>query len=116
VPMCNLPPGCAPVTETYARLVGADGYAPDASSAVAAAKALLGADNRVGSSFLYGTAWLYTNALLMDSEFRLDRSKKLSLNARNLLAYEATGCNVNMVFQRVAGLLSLDYSYPTIFL
>lgn len=34
--------GGAPVTETYARLVGADGYAQDASSAVATAKALLG--------------------------------------------------------------------------
>ena len=34
--------GGVPVTETYARLVGADGYAQDASSAVATAKALLG--------------------------------------------------------------------------
>jgi 5-methyltetrahydrofolate--homocysteine methyltransferase len=34
--------GGAPVTEAYAEQVGADGYAPDASSAVNKAKALLG--------------------------------------------------------------------------
>lgn len=33
--------GGAPVTETFARQVGADGYAPDASRAVAVAKTLL---------------------------------------------------------------------------
>jgi 5-methyltetrahydrofolate--homocysteine methyltransferase len=33
--------GGAPVTETYARQVGADGYAPDASRAVSAAKVLV---------------------------------------------------------------------------
>ena len=35
--------GGAPVTEAYAKQVGADGYAPDASSAANRAKALLGA-------------------------------------------------------------------------
>ena len=34
--------GGAPVTETYAQEIGADGYAPDASSAVRKAKELLG--------------------------------------------------------------------------
>ena len=34
--------GGAPVTDAYAKQVGADGYAPDASSAVTRAKALLG--------------------------------------------------------------------------
>jgi 5-methyltetrahydrofolate--homocysteine methyltransferase len=33
--------GGAPVTDTYAKEIGADGYAPDASRAVAAAKALV---------------------------------------------------------------------------
>lgn len=33
--------GGAPVTQTYAEQIGADGYAPDASRAVAAAKALV---------------------------------------------------------------------------
>jgi 5-methyltetrahydrofolate--homocysteine methyltransferase len=32
--------GGAPVTESYARQIGADGYAPDASRAVALAKSL----------------------------------------------------------------------------
>ncbi len=35
--------GGAPVTEAYARTIGADGFAPDASRAVALAKALLAA-------------------------------------------------------------------------
>jgi 5-methyltetrahydrofolate--homocysteine methyltransferase len=35
--------GGAPVTEAYANQIGADGYAPDASSAARKAKALLGA-------------------------------------------------------------------------
>ncbi len=35
--------GGAPVTESFARQIGADGYAPDASRAVAVAKALVGA-------------------------------------------------------------------------
>jgi 5-methyltetrahydrofolate--homocysteine methyltransferase len=35
--------GGAPVTDEYAKQVGADGYAPDASSAVTRTKALLGA-------------------------------------------------------------------------
>jgi 5-methyltetrahydrofolate--homocysteine methyltransferase len=34
--------GGAPVTEAFAREIGADGYAPDASRAVTLAKALLG--------------------------------------------------------------------------
>jgi 5-methyltetrahydrofolate--homocysteine methyltransferase len=34
--------GGAPVTEAYARQIGADGYAPDASRAVAVAKSLVG--------------------------------------------------------------------------
>ncbi|MCX7976905.1 MAG: corrinoid protein [Bellilinea sp.] len=34
--------GGAPVTETFARQIGADGYAPDASRAVALAKSLIG--------------------------------------------------------------------------
>jgi 5-methyltetrahydrofolate--homocysteine methyltransferase len=34
--------GGAPVTETYAQSIGADGYAPDASQAVTLAKSLLG--------------------------------------------------------------------------
>ena len=34
--------GGAPVTEAYARQIGADGYSPDASAAVRLAKALLG--------------------------------------------------------------------------
>lgn len=34
--------GGAPVTETFARQIGADGYAPDASRAVALAKSLMG--------------------------------------------------------------------------
>jgi 5-methyltetrahydrofolate--homocysteine methyltransferase len=34
--------GGAPVTDAFAKLVGADGYAPDASRAVAVAKVLLG--------------------------------------------------------------------------
>jgi 5-methyltetrahydrofolate--homocysteine methyltransferase len=34
--------GGAPITEAYAREIGADGYAPDASHAVALAKSLLG--------------------------------------------------------------------------
>ncbi|GAP11897.1 predicted cobalamin binding protein [Bellilinea caldifistulae] len=34
--------GGAPVTETFARQIGADGYAPDASRAVALAKSLVG--------------------------------------------------------------------------
>jgi 5-methyltetrahydrofolate--homocysteine methyltransferase len=34
--------GGAPITETFARQIGADGYAPDASRAVAMAKSLLG--------------------------------------------------------------------------
>jgi len=34
--------GGAPVTQAYADQIGADGYAPDASSAARAAKALLG--------------------------------------------------------------------------
>jgi len=34
--------GGAPVTDSYAREIGADGYAPDASRAVTVAKALLG--------------------------------------------------------------------------
>jgi 5-methyltetrahydrofolate--homocysteine methyltransferase len=34
--------GGAPVTEAYARQIGADGFAPDASRAVAVTKALLG--------------------------------------------------------------------------
>ena len=33
--------GGAPITETFARQIGADGYAPDASRAVALAKSLL---------------------------------------------------------------------------
>jgi 5-methyltetrahydrofolate--homocysteine methyltransferase len=33
--------GGAPVTDSYARQIGADGYAPDASRAVALAKSLL---------------------------------------------------------------------------
>jgi 5-methyltetrahydrofolate--homocysteine methyltransferase len=33
--------GGAPVTETYAQQIGADGYSPDASRAVAVAKSLL---------------------------------------------------------------------------
>jgi 5-methyltetrahydrofolate--homocysteine methyltransferase len=33
--------GGAPVTENYAKEIGADGYAPDASRAVTLAKALL---------------------------------------------------------------------------
>jgi 5-methyltetrahydrofolate--homocysteine methyltransferase len=33
--------GGAPITETFAQQVGADGYAPDASRAVAVAKSLL---------------------------------------------------------------------------
>jgi len=33
--------GGAPVTEAYAQQIGADGYAPDASRAVAVAKSLL---------------------------------------------------------------------------
>jgi 5-methyltetrahydrofolate--homocysteine methyltransferase len=33
--------GGAPVTESFAREIGADGYAPDASRAVALAKALM---------------------------------------------------------------------------
>jgi 5-methyltetrahydrofolate--homocysteine methyltransferase len=33
--------GGAPITESFARQVGADGYAPDASRAVAVAKSLL---------------------------------------------------------------------------
>ena len=33
--------GGAPITENFARQVGADGYAPDASRAVAVAKSLL---------------------------------------------------------------------------
>jgi 5-methyltetrahydrofolate--homocysteine methyltransferase len=33
--------GGAPITETFARQIGADGYAPDASRAVAMAKSLL---------------------------------------------------------------------------
>ena len=36
--------GGAPVTQTYAEQIGADGYAPDASRAVAAAKALVTCD------------------------------------------------------------------------
>ena len=35
--------GGAPITESFARQVGADGYAPDASRAVALAKSLMGA-------------------------------------------------------------------------
>jgi 5-methyltetrahydrofolate--homocysteine methyltransferase len=35
--------GGAPVTEAYAKEIGADGYAPDASRAVALAKSLIGA-------------------------------------------------------------------------
>ncbi len=35
--------GGAPVTETYAQQIGADGYSPDASRAVALAKSLVGA-------------------------------------------------------------------------
>jgi 5-methyltetrahydrofolate--homocysteine methyltransferase len=35
--------GGAPVTDAYARQIGADGYSPDASSAVRLAKSLLGA-------------------------------------------------------------------------
>jgi 5-methyltetrahydrofolate--homocysteine methyltransferase len=34
--------GGAPVTQTYADQIGADGYAPDASRAVALAKSLMG--------------------------------------------------------------------------
>jgi len=34
--------GGAPVTDAFAKQVGADGYAPDASRAVAVAKSLLG--------------------------------------------------------------------------
>jgi 5-methyltetrahydrofolate--homocysteine methyltransferase len=34
--------GGAPVTEAYANQIGADGYAPDASSAARKAKALMG--------------------------------------------------------------------------
>lgn len=37
--------GGAPVTEEFARQIGADGYAPDASRAVALAKSLLSASN-----------------------------------------------------------------------
>lgn len=33
--------GGAPVTETFAQQIGADGYAPDASRAVALARSLL---------------------------------------------------------------------------
>jgi 5-methyltetrahydrofolate--homocysteine methyltransferase len=33
--------GGAPVTEAYAHQIGADGYAPDASRAVALAKSLI---------------------------------------------------------------------------
>jgi 5-methyltetrahydrofolate--homocysteine methyltransferase len=33
--------GGAPVTEAFARSIGADGYAPDASRAVAVAKSLI---------------------------------------------------------------------------
>jgi 5-methyltetrahydrofolate--homocysteine methyltransferase len=35
--------GGAPITEAFARQIGADGYAPDASRAVAMAKSLLAA-------------------------------------------------------------------------
>jgi len=35
--------GGAPVTDAYARQIGADGYSPDASSAVRLAKSLIGA-------------------------------------------------------------------------
>jgi 5-methyltetrahydrofolate--homocysteine methyltransferase len=35
--------GGAPVTEEFARRIGADGYAPDASRAVALAKSLISA-------------------------------------------------------------------------
>jgi 5-methyltetrahydrofolate--homocysteine methyltransferase len=35
--------GGAPVTQAYAEQIGADGYAPDASRAVALAKSLVGA-------------------------------------------------------------------------
>jgi len=34
--------GGAPVTQNYADQIGADGYAPDASRAVALAKSLMG--------------------------------------------------------------------------
>ncbi|NLE99343.1 MAG: cobalamin-binding protein, partial [Anaerolineales bacterium] len=34
--------GGAPVTEAYAKEIGADGYAPDAASAVDVARALVG--------------------------------------------------------------------------
>jgi 5-methyltetrahydrofolate--homocysteine methyltransferase len=37
--------GGAPVTEDFARSIGADGYAPDASRAVALAKSLMSASN-----------------------------------------------------------------------
>src|SRR5687768_18262999 len=38
--------GGAPVTEEFARQIGADGYAADASRAVALAKSLISASNR----------------------------------------------------------------------
>jgi 5-methyltetrahydrofolate--homocysteine methyltransferase len=34
--------GGAPVTDAYAKQIGADGYSPDASSAVRLAKSLVG--------------------------------------------------------------------------
>jgi 5-methyltetrahydrofolate--homocysteine methyltransferase len=37
--------GGAPVTEDFARQIGADGYAPDASRAVALTKSLISASN-----------------------------------------------------------------------
>jgi 5-methyltetrahydrofolate--homocysteine methyltransferase len=37
--------GGAPVTEDFARIIGADGYAPDASRAVALAKSLISSSN-----------------------------------------------------------------------
>jgi 5-methyltetrahydrofolate--homocysteine methyltransferase len=38
--------GGAPVTDTFAQQIGADGYAPDASSAVALARRLAGLPGR----------------------------------------------------------------------
>jgi 5-methyltetrahydrofolate--homocysteine methyltransferase len=37
--------GGAPITEAFAREIGADGYAPDAGTAVEKAKMLLGGNN-----------------------------------------------------------------------
>lgn len=46
--------GGAPITERYAREVGADGYAPDAASAVAVARSLVGAGEPAGRKQPHG--------------------------------------------------------------